>query len=148
MSVDIGLHANYWKGLKEYYETDYNGVAPGKYGEMYAKECESARASFIDMDRPFDPEEVKIWIEETEDEANGGNEFIDVDETSVVNMFPNLFAYAGYEDEIAAYFLLKDLEQFSTQIEKGNQEYVDEAIRLNWTEMIEQIPSVKDMFLF
>lgn len=136
------LNGGYWQGLKEYYETDYNGVAAGKKAEEYAQEMEKGGAEFINFDRPFDPEDIIFWLE-------GSEEDLDPDrDTEFMERFPNIFSYSGYEDQIASYFMWKDLDRFKEEIKKGNQEFVDEALRLEWQEMIEEIPAVKDMFLF
>ena len=147
------LNNGYWQGLKEYYETDYNGVAAGKKAEEYAQEMENGEASFLQYDRPFDPDEIKIWIDETEEGAANDYDWNVRDQNGQGNseldeLFPNLWNYSGYKDEIASYFMWKDLDRFKEEIKKENPEFVDEALRLEWQEMIEEIPTVKDMFLF
>lgn len=133
------LHAGFWGGLKEYYEKEYTGIIAGKFATIYAKELEDAGASFLDLDRPFDPDEIKTWIEDT-------RENFDPDE--VEELFPSFFGYDNVVDEIASYFMWQDLEKFMKEIKDGNKEYTDEALRLNWEYMIEEIPNVKDVFLF
>jgi hypothetical protein len=145
------LNGGYWQGLKEYYETDYNGVAAGKKATEYAQEMENGGAEFIDYDRPFDPDEILSWIEEKMDFVD--EEWsINADESKTLEQFPHLYGerkgYRAYVDEIASYFMWKDLDRFKEEIQKGNQEFADEAVRLEWQEMIEEIPAVKDMFLF
>ena len=147
------LNGGYWEGLKEYYETDYNGIMPGKYAEQYAKEMSDAGSTFLNFDRPFDPDEVYSWIrgtqEQAEDEYQYNNGENDGQGTSEIDKdYPNLWGYDGYTEEIAAYFLHKDLDFFRSELEKDNKEFIEEATRLEWMEMIESIPSVNDIFIF
>lgn len=148
------LNGGYWAGLKDYYETDYNGIAAGKHAIEFAEEMIAGKASFLSLDRDFDPTEIGDWVSDMEDqantEANGGfnGEFIDISETPTLQKFPRLSNYYGYFDEIASYFMWKNLDTFREKIAAGDQDFIDEAIRLNWTEMIEEIPLVKDVFLF
>ncbi len=145
---DLGLAAGYWKNLKKYYEEDYNGIMPGKYATGYAIEIEAGDASFLQLDRPFDPDDVITWIEDTEQMASDDyDEEVEADNETEID-FPGIYSYANYHEEIAAYFLHKDLDRFRDEISKGNKEFIDEAIKLEWTEMIEEIPDVKEMFLF
>jgi len=145
--VEIGLHGNYWKGLKEYYEIDYEGVAPGKKADEYAQEIEKGEAPFLELDKAFDPNEIKVWIKKATEMVDDEWEK-DANYSETLETFPHLLNYSGYEDQIAAYFLLRDLDRFRDEIANGNKEFVDEAIRLNWIEMIEEIQTVKDLFLF
>ncbi len=154
--IDYELKNEYWKNLKKYYEEDYNGQMTGKVGTDYAKEMEDANASFLDYDKPYLPNEVKTWIEETEEQTaddyqneeeifgkNPGEGQSDLDRE-----FPNLWNYKDYYEEIASYFLHKDLDRFRDKISKGDKEYIEEAVRLDWTEMLENSPDVREMFLF
>ena len=145
---DLGLHAGYWKNLKKYYETDYNGIAPGKFATEYAKEMEKGDASVLNIDRPFDPDDIISWIEDTQDMVNDDyDEDIEADNETIIE-FPNVEVYDDYSEEIAAYFLLRDLDRFREEISKGNKEFIDEALKLSWMDMIEEIPTFKEMFIF
>lgn len=140
------LDGGYWEGLKSYYEKDYNGIMPGKYARKYAKEMGagdarfSDEASFLDSYRIFDPDIILAWINETKSLA------IDDYETKI--QFPGIMSYSKYYEEIAAHFLMRDLEYFENEIIKGNDEYIEEAVRLEWMYMLEEIPAVKDIFIF
>lgn len=133
------LHAGFWGGLKEYYEKEYNGILAGELAIRYAKEIDGSGASFRQSDRAFDQDEIKTWIEETEDSLTSTE--IEID-------FPNFYSYSKYSDEIASYFMWEYLDTFRDNVSKGNKDFVEEAIRLNWEDMIEEIPNVKDLFLF
>ena len=147
-ATDIGLHGNYWKGLKEYYENEYTGIVPGKFAIKCAKEMEQGDASVLRSDTPYDPDTILTWIEETMELVRDDEDpDIDYDNETIIT-FPNIESYEDYSEEIAAYFLLKDLDRFRDEISKENKEFIDEATRLNWMEMIEEIPSVKDIFIF
>ena len=140
------LDNGYWEDLKEYYENDYNGVVPSDEAKEYAQEMIDGQASILSFDeRPFDPYDIGKWIEDEEYDIQNSQDF-DPDEP--LNIFPHLFSYNQFKDEIAAFFLLRDLKKFKTEVSKENQKFIDEAIRLNWFDMMENIPSVKDIFIF
>jgi len=146
--VEIGLHGNYWKNLKEYYETEYDGLAPGKYATQYAQEMERGEADVLSTDDYYTPEAIEYWIEDTMDKiADDENPDIEYN-NETINDFPNIEEYQGYEDQIAAYFLLRDLDDFVQELKKNNKDYVEEAIRLNWIDMLEQVPEISDLFIF
>jgi hypothetical protein len=139
------LHGGYWEGLKEYYEKEYNGIMAGKFATKYAEEISERGSSFLNYDRPFDPDEVYSWIRGTQEDDGYQN---NPDSSELIKQFPNLYYYESYTEEIAAYFLHESIDLFKAELGKSNQEYIDEAIRLDWTEMIEEIPTVKEIFLF
>ena len=145
---DLGLHANYWKGLKDYYEKDYNGIMPGLNATTYAKEIERKGATFLDTDRPFDPDDVITWAEEMEENANDdADDDTEYDNETAIS-YPGVYSYADYYEEIAAYFLHRDLDRFRDEIINNNPDFIKEAIRLNWIDMLESNPTLSEVFLF
>lgn len=140
----------YWKGLKTYYETEYNGIVPGKTATEYAEELKAGFSSFENWSNPYDPDAIKNWIEETlEMVEEEWSENADYSET--LEIFPHLYGTKGYNyyyEEIAAHFLLADIETFQNEIINENPDFVEIAVNLEWDDMIELDPTIKSVFLF
>jgi hypothetical protein len=140
---------NYWEMLKKYFETEYHGIVPNEKCTMYAYEIKNGAGTILYDNRRFDPYDVSLWITETQelamDEASDG---ISVSETEMVAIFPHLFDYTNFSEEIAAFFMWEDINRFKDELKKGNAEYVKEAIRLNWRMMLEEVPAIRNVFLF
>jgi hypothetical protein len=130
----------FWKDIKEYYEDYYDGILPGEEGTKYALEMSAGAASCLMYGREFDVEEIGKWIYDTIDSLE--------DDTEIIEIFPNLKKYPEFADEISSFFMWEHLKTFETELEKSNQEYIDIAAELQWTQMIEKIPAVRDIFIF
>ena len=138
------MKIEFWESLKEYFETEYDGIVAREEGIKFAKEIQDGDATFLSYADYYKTSEVVKWIRETIMYADDE----DSEDLSITEIFPNLHDYRDYADEIASYYLWQDLNKFEEQLLSGNQEFIDVAMKLNWTYMIEKIPFVKDVFLF
>lgn len=135
MSLDNG----YWERLKDYYENDYSGILPNNNTEDNVMEMNDSGATIYVMgDDVFNADVVSQWIQDTKDNLS---------QNEIEEYFPNIYDYDD-PDEIASWYMWDDIDRFKDEIKKGNNDFVDEAVRLNWMEMLEEIPDVKDIFLF
>lgn len=143
------LNGGYWTNFKkfydEYYEKEFKSITISDEGLEYINEIIDGAATFIDLDSPYDPEEVEVWIEDTKgiimDEDEDG-------ETETLDLFPHIEYYDDHTMEIASFFFNRDLNTFKDKILNGDMAYVNEAIRLEWDAMLSLNPLLKDVFYF
>lgn len=138
------MNIKFWKQLKEYFETEYDGIVAREEGIKFAKEIQDGDATFLSYADYYKTSEVVKWIRETIMYA--GDE--DFEDLSIAEIFPNLHDYRDYADEIASYYLWQDIDKFKKEMKSGNEEYIKYAIQLDWEMMLGEIPGVKDIFMF
>ena len=135
------MNIDFWKNLKKYFETEYDGIVATEEGIKLAKEIQDGDATLLAYDEYYKTSEVVKWV-------RGTIMYADDEDLSIAENFPNLHDYRDYADEIASYYLWQDLNKFEEQLLVGDKEFIDVAMKLNWVYMIEKIPFVKDVFLF
>lgn len=149
------IDIDYWKKLKKFFETEYAGIVPAEKHMIYIKEIINGDATLLDYDDNYDPGTVSDWVAATQDIAfdekhslSPEGESLDISETDTVAIFPHLFDYDDAIEEIAGYFLWEEINKFKEELKDGNLEYVETAVKLDWKMMFDEIPTIRDVFLF
>lgn len=142
------LNGGYWEQFKEYYDTFVFLHGEHEIRESTMKcidEIIAAKATFLSLDRPYDHNEIFDWVLSIE-------EMIEHDETvgstRTVSKYPSISEYSKESVEIGRYFFNQDIELFKNKIISGDKEFIDEAVRLKWDEMLSFNPLLKDVFYF
>ncbi len=145
------LNGGYWEQLKNYYENEFK---PSEFYDkskikeqvlQYAQEIIDGDASFLYADRPYDADSILTWIDDTllmiDDEEEEGV-------TETIETFTHIKSYDTYSQEIAEFILIRDLDMFKNKIIDGDSEFIKEAVRLQWDEMLKLNPTIQDIFYF
>lgn len=135
--------------LKEYYygltDTEITSKA-----RKYGKEIIDGSATYLDSDNKYSIIRLRQWVSkilnmigdyDPEDEYS-----YNPDAEHLLGLFPNIDDYQSCAYDITKYLIISDLEIFKKHIELGNQHYIDEAVRLEWFEILPN--TVTDVFLF
>lgn len=138
------MNIDFWKNLKKYFETEYDGVIATEEGIKLAKEIQDGDATVLSYGDYYKTSEIVKWVRETIMYASDD----DSEDLSIAEIFPNLHDYRDYADEIASYFLWQDLNKFEEKLLDGDKDFIDMVMKLDWIYMIEKVPFVKDVFLF
>lgn len=135
----------YIKELKIYYEDGFPYVSD--IAEKYAKEMIEGGATVIDY-KPFISNEIRQWISGTEEMIGWSSSDGEEDEESIEirELFPNLYDYRPYTNEIAAYFLMSDVKYIKDKVKEEDDIIIDILVKLSWYEMLPK--NVTDVFLF
>lgn len=147
-------YSYYW--VDDDYDYMYYRPTINKQALIYVSELEEGEASFLKSDI-FDMDTIVDWIRDTIEAAKKEAQenynrleidFVDVNETDIIARFPSLYDYEFMVEELNMYYSEKYMNYFEEQILRGNSEFTELAGKLEWKDMVEKIPFVKDIFLF
>lgn len=134
------MDLNYLEGLKNHYEHDLMEISPK--AQEFIQEMINGAATVIDY-IPYDPREIRNWIEQTVELMGMSS---DEEDEDLFDLFPNIFDYRPYAEEIAYYFLLEDIKDIKRKISENDNKMLEMIIKLDWVDMMPS--TIRDVFVF